>query len=246
LILALAVLLGSAAGAAAQEYRFENSSPDSTLIELYTSEGCSSCPPAEAWVSSLANSPALWKTVFPVAFHITYWDDQGWTDSFAQPAFTQRQRNYAARFGQDSVYTPEFIVNGREWRGWFHGEAGPKATPGTRGRLSLTIRATGPSSALYVPLPGEHPASCTLYVASLATGTKSEVAAGENAGRTLRHDFLALKLQSFPMTATGSGFTAAPVLAGDDQKLSAAAACWVSLPDGQIAQAAGGWTSPGH
>ena len=89
------------------------------MIELYTSEGCSSCPPAEAWLSTWKSSPDLWKSVFPVAFHITYWDDLGWTDSFAQPAFTQRQRDYAARLGQDSVYTPEFVVNGREWRGWF-------------------------------------------------------------------------------------------------------------------------------
>jgi hypothetical protein len=66
------------------------------LLELYTSEGCSSCPPAESWLSGLAGNDALWKDVVPVAFHVDYWDYLGWRDVFASSAFSERQRDYAS------------------------------------------------------------------------------------------------------------------------------------------------------
>ena len=89
------------------------------LVELFTSEGCSSCPPADAWISQLKESPDLWKKIVPVAFHVDYWNNLGWRDRFAKPEFTARQRRYVAAWGGDSVYTPGFVVNGKEWRDWF-------------------------------------------------------------------------------------------------------------------------------
>src|SRR6187401_409142 len=89
-----------------------------SLLELYTSEGCSSCPPAEAWLSSLAASDQLWKDVVPVAFHVDYWDYLGWVDVFAKPEYSERQRDYSVAWKADRVYTPGFVLNGREWRGW--------------------------------------------------------------------------------------------------------------------------------
>src|ERR1700733_854948 len=91
--------------------RFESGPSQVSLLELYTSEGCSSCPPAEAWLSALSQSPELWKAVVPVAFHVDYWDNLGWKDWFSSREFTQRQRRYAANWGSGSVYTPAFILN---------------------------------------------------------------------------------------------------------------------------------------
>ena len=110
---------------ASEPQTFESGDTQSSLIELFTSEGCSSCPPAEKWLSALKSSPDLWKKTVPVAFHVDYWDHLGWRDRFAKPEFTSRQQRYAAAWGGDSVYTPGFVVNGKEWRGWFGGNAMP-------------------------------------------------------------------------------------------------------------------------
>jgi hypothetical protein len=75
---------------------FKSGRANATLLELYSSEGCSSCPPAEAWVSELKNSPGLFTEIFPVVFHVDYWDGLGWRDKFAKAVYTRRQRNYAA------------------------------------------------------------------------------------------------------------------------------------------------------
>lgn len=87
------------------------------LVELYTSEGCSSCPPADRW---LRNLPAR-DDVVALAFHVDYWDYLGWRDRFADSRFTDRQRAMAARAGSGTVYTPEVALDGREWRRWSSG-----------------------------------------------------------------------------------------------------------------------------
>jgi hypothetical protein len=105
---------------------FDSGETQTSLIELFTSEGCSSCPPAEKWISNLKSNPDLWKKIVPVAFHVDYWDHLGWRDRFSKQEFTERQRRYAATWGGDSIYTPGYVLNGREWRGWFGGPAWPQ------------------------------------------------------------------------------------------------------------------------
>src|ERR1700758_4469967 len=105
---------------ASQPKTFESGETQNSLIELFTSEGCSSCPPAEKWLSQLKSNPDLWKKTVPVAFHVDYWDRLGWRDRFARPEFTLRQQHYAVGWRIGSVYTPNFVVNGREWKGWFN------------------------------------------------------------------------------------------------------------------------------
>src|SRR5437867_5566462 len=99
---------------ASEPKTFESGDTQSSLIELFTSEGCSSCPPAERWLSALKSRSDLWKKAVPVAFHVDYWDHLGWRDRFAKPEFTSRQQRYAAAWGGDSVYTPGF---GRQRQG---------------------------------------------------------------------------------------------------------------------------------
>src|SRR5437763_14288663 len=100
--------------AAADPVTFESGAKKVQLLELVTSEGCSSCPPAEASFSRLINDARLWREFVPVAFHVDYWDRLGWRDSFASAEWTKRQQIYAQNWKPQSVYTPAFVLNGRE------------------------------------------------------------------------------------------------------------------------------------
>src|SRR6478672_1752441 len=114
--LGLIPLLGAAALTSQAADRVFESGPQKVhLIELFTSEGCSSCPPAEAWLSKLKTNARLWKDFVPVAFHVDYWDNLGWPDRFAAKPWTERQRTYATAWNTTTVYTPEFVLDGREW-----------------------------------------------------------------------------------------------------------------------------------
>jgi hypothetical protein len=97
----------------------QSTEQQTALIELYTSEGCSSCPPADNWLSGLKSDPKLWKAFIPIAFHVDYWDYIGWKDTLALPGNTQRQGQYKDENKIGFVYTPGFVVNGQEWQGWF-------------------------------------------------------------------------------------------------------------------------------
>jgi hypothetical protein len=216
----------------AQDLRFHNSGAHSTLVELYSSEGCSSCPPAEEWVSTLKDSPRLWKDLFPVVFHVDYWDGAGWRDRFAHASYTQRQRDYAARLGQDSVYTPEFVVGGREWRAWFNGGREPEAAQSTSGELTLSVKDGG--REVETTYTGNNRATVSHY-ALLGVGLVSNVRGGENGGRQLTHDFVVLDFQTKPV---GTG----PVpLKSSTNDAPGAIVAWVSAADGSILQVAGGW-----
>jgi hypothetical protein len=228
-----------------QEIAFKSNGAKATLVELYSSEGCSSCPPAEAWVTKLKTSPDLWKTVFPVVFHVDYWDGLGWPDRFARPAYTRRQQNYAAQLGQDSVYTPEFITNGREWRGWFHGEQNPSVDPETSGELSLQVKEDGKNvTVLYTPTSTASPQSYTVNVALLGADVLSNVQRGENGGRQLRHDFVVLDFASKPLAKSGN-FQSGPMsLQSSADDPPAAIVAWISGSNGSILQVTGGWLKP--
>src|SRR3977135_776940 len=90
----LLLAMAAATSALAGEIAFESKPARNHLIELYTSEGCSSCPPAEEWMSGLKNQPRLWQDIVPVAFHVDYWDHLGWKDSFASKIWNERQGGY--------------------------------------------------------------------------------------------------------------------------------------------------------
>jgi len=229
----------------AQDVVFQNSSPKASLLELYSSEGCSSCPPAEAWTNQLKSAPGLWKDIFPMVFHVDYWDGLGWPDRFARPEYTQRQRTYAARLGQDSVYTPEFIVNGLEWhRSWLGGPDLPSAGAEKSGELSLTVRkADGKFSARYLPAASDPGQALTLNVALLGFNLTTDVTRGENSGSKLEHDFVVLSYRSAPLrTEADHVFQSDPVaMKSSTNDPPTAVVAWVSRIDGSILQVAGGW-----
>lgn len=230
-----------------QDLVFKNRAPSASLLELYSSEGCSSCPPAEAWTNQLKNAPSLWKDIFPVVFHVDYWDGLGWPDRFARAEYTQRQRDYAARLGQDSVYTPEFIANGSEWRrSWLSGYDLPSRGIEKSGELSLTVGEKEKRvSARYLPGPSVPAQQLALNVALLGFNLVTDVKQGENGGRTLEHDFVVLGFKSTPLIADSvAGFRAAPMeIKSSTDDAPGAVVAWVSAPDGSILQVAGGWLS---
>ena len=108
------LLAVGAVAAQAQACRAESGAQVPVVVELYTSEGCDSCPPADRWLSTLKDKPG----VLAAAFHVDYWDRLGWKDRFASPRFTERQAQLQAAAGARSSYTPQVRVNGADWRRW--------------------------------------------------------------------------------------------------------------------------------
>src|SRR5215211_7715850 len=190
-------LLADQPGSTPPATTFESGDTQSSLIELFTSEGCSSCPPAEKWISTFKSNQNLWKKIVPVAFHVDYWDHLGWRDRFAKPEFTSRQQRYAAAWGGDSVYTPGFVVNGEEWR-WFGSNAMP-ITSTKVGVLRVSVGDNGKVSATFAS-DTMQARPLTLNVALLGNDLESDVKRGENSGRKLRHDFVVLQLAKSEMT----------------------------------------------
>jgi len=177
-----------------QAKTFTSGDRQNTLIELYTSEGCSSCPPAERYLNSLVKDPQLWETYIPIALHVDYWDYLGWKDRFASPIHTQRQRQYARVNLQNTIYTPGFFVNGEPWRRGFFGSKPPlsKEHPG---KLSLTLNKNQ-IRAEFLPKRAAANQSLTLTVAVLGMGLKTSIEAGENSGHSSSHEFVNLKYTS--------------------------------------------------
>ena len=236
----LCLLAGSLIKVQATDLTFQSGNRAPVVVELYTSEGCSSCPPAEAYLGRLRHSPELWKSIFPVAFHVDYWDGLGWPDRFARAEYTQRQRVYAAQLHQDSVYTPEFVVNGREWRGFFNGGTLPSTPIAAGNQLSLKVGDDGRAvSASFQGAAGS--GSPTVNVAVLGMGIVSNVQRGENAGQKLSHDFVVLDFAGKSMTRNGPAWVSGAIsLRSHTTDEPAAVVAWVSDDNGAILQAAGG------
>src|SRR5204863_2916177 len=245
-IAAVMMVIWVAAGyiCASEPKTFESGDTQSSLIELFTSEGGSSCPPAEKWLSALKSSSDLWKKAVPVAFHVDYWDHLGWRDRFAKPEFTSRQQRYAAAWGGDSVYTPSFVVNGKEWRGWFGGNAMP-ITSTKVGVLRVSVGDNGKVSATFAPDTMQSQ-PLALNVALLGNDLESDVKRGENSGRKLRHDFVVFQLAKTDLIASGDHWIGSISIPKQDAEKPRAFAAWVSEEDvDSPIQATGGWlTSP--
>ncbi len=212
----------------------ENSVP---LLELFTSEGCSSCPPAEEWFSQLRKNPSLWKDIVPIAFHVDYWNYLGWTDPYSLPEWSSRQREYSRQWKTRSIYTPEFVLNGREWR---LGESIP--TGNKIGILKLRVGKEGRINASFSPA-NKSTGRYSLCVVPLACGVSQDIPRGENAGRTLHHDFVALTLLQSPLVEDSDGTLAAHLnLPTEIVARMNAVAAWITSENSPLPlQSVGGW-----
>jgi hypothetical protein len=164
------------------------------VVELYTSEGCSSCPPADKWASTLKGR----SDVLALAFHVNYWDKLGWPDRFASAANTDRQYLLQRVAGASHVYTPQVVLNGRDLRGW--SSASLQRLPASAisvavAREGNTVRATVGAAASQ-RLAG--------FWAVLEDGHSSRVKSGENAGETLTHDHVVTLYRPLAEWSTGA------------------------------------------
>jgi len=195
--LASVILLGAAAPAAAASPCLAISSKAApTVVELYTSEGCSSCPPADKWLSTLKARP----DVLALAFHVNYWDRLGWPDRFASAEATARQHELATLAGSRQVYTPQVMVNGRDWRNWPKLPDVNAAAP-----VGLTLTREGEKVTAQVAAVQGSAAQLAGYWAVLEDQHMSQVRAGENSGETLRHDHVVRLYKPVPAWAAAQG-----------------------------------------
>jgi hypothetical protein len=162
------------------------------LVELFTSEGCSSCPPADALLSQLDAAQAVPGTqpVIVLSEHVSYWNDGGWHDPFSSQAFTDRQRQYASHLGLDDVYTPQAVVDGTEGLVGSDRVKLIKAiqAASARPKIAITLQnARWSENAVTAEVSTDGVEKTTLFAALADDSDRSSVLHGENGGRELRH-----------------------------------------------------------
>jgi hypothetical protein len=181
---ALLGALGACAIATAVAAETAASSQPRAIVELFTSQGCSSCVAADAYFAELAGR----KDVVALSFHVDYWDYLGWRDTLGDPAHTERQRDYAAAHGSRRVYTPQIVVNGAED---FVG-SDRRAVDGAIAQSSLVVpvtirRGEGTLEIEVAAWPKPHPVPATIRLALLTSEAEVAIARGENAGKTIEY-----------------------------------------------------------
>lgn len=191
--IAAAFILSASQSISAAECSAKSGAHTVPLLELYTSEGCSSCPPADKWMSNIKSNQ-----VTPLAFHVDYWDYVGWKDKFSKAEYSDRQRKGAAFAGAGFVYTPQFVMNGRDFKGWDNSRLNEviEKNQKSASRASLSLNATTLANGeinLQATANAVNPAdakNADIYVAIYENKLVSKVNAGENNGRELKHDYV--------------------------------------------------------
>lgn len=213
-------------------------------LELYTSEGCSSCPPADRWYTSLKENDGVFKQFIPMAFHVDYWNYIGWEDRFSTKEYTQRQTNHVRAGNTTQNYTPQVVLNNQEWRGHLNGVREWEATNQKAGVLKAVLKDDNRLLVNFSPASAKYfeNKQWVLNVAYLGMGLKTDVKRGENAGRELNHDFVVLQHQQQTVDAQAQKWqttVSAIPAAGQEQT---ALVVWLSDPAShQSLQAVGGY-----
>ena len=222
----------------ASAWQVEGPAKQATLVELFTSEGCSSCPPADQWLSQLQNHPKLFDEIVPIAYHVTYWNYLGWSDPYGYDSHNKRHRK-TARLANSGVYTPGVFVQGQEWRSWRYGrsilndsnEQGPDV--GTISAKSSDERRVyvvfQPNLAMDINKP-------SISIGFLRMDQSTDVRSGENAGRKLSHDFIVGEVTTSILKKKGTTWVADIPL--EQPSNAQAVALWVTDKNGEYIQAA--------
>jgi len=196
----------------AGECRLDSPAHRVTVIELYTSEGCSSCPPADRWFSGLAQQGISDGSAVLLAYHVDYWNQIGWPDRFSRPQFSDRQRKVAARGGSGFIYTPQLTVDGRDFRDRFSvGRLRDRLGAINREPGKARIRAQIRGAGVELRISGDVELADTggdrnaqVWIATFENGLSTHVKAGENAGARLNHDYVVRELAGpFPFNGGG-------------------------------------------
>lgn len=173
------------------------------MLELYTSEGCSSCPPADHFLSTLKQAGISDQQLIPLAFHVTYWDYIGWKDRFAKKQFDQRQRDLAHKNKKNTVYTPQFILLGDDYRSSRTFNEDVKTLVEQKAKVDLELMAIIQPAAdnvervrlnLTTDITNSDVKDVALYFAVIENNLTSNVNEGENEGEQLHHDYVVRQL----------------------------------------------------
>ncbi len=211
-VAAAVMTLLSCAAAAARVCTAASGPQRVAVLELYTSEGCSSCPPADKWVSELPAKKLGAERLIPLAFHVDYWNYIGWPDPYALPRFSDRQRQHSRRRAASFVFTPQLLLNGRDYRrGLLFDDIDGKVKTINQSKpladIKLALTNNGNALVVGVETAAKTPElrSAQLYLALYENNLVTAVKAGENKGRTLKHDFVVRELAGpFALDAHGS------------------------------------------
>ena len=183
------------------------------VVELYTSEGCNSCPPADQWLSRLKSDP----NVVALAFHVDYWDRLGWKDRFASATFTERQATEQKSNGARFSYTPQVVVDGQDRKDWWSLATPIASRPVAPVEVVLT--RDGDRVTATVAATARSPKQLAAYWAVTEQGHVTAVKAGENQGATLHHDYVVRDYKTVPAWAasaeTPQTFAFQPTTGGD-------------------------------
>lgn len=234
------LLFPNTATLSAAPVTFESSTYQAGLVELYTSEGCSSCPPADRWVNSLKSQKGLWREFVPLAFHVDYWDHIGWKDRFAKSEYSQRQRLHARQGNLRTVYTPALLFNGQEWGDWRSGQLPSVSSRNNVGILKLDIE-NRLASARFRPIDKAN-SVYELNLALLGFDLITDAKSGENSGRRLDHEFVVLGSKTTPFVVdNGKYFARLELPETQTNAPSYGIAAWITV-EGQLQpiQAIGG------
>lgn len=207
-----------------------DSSDQLVLVELFTSEGCSSCPPADKLLSELSKR----NDVVALSFHVNYWDRLGWKDPFSNQEFTDRQETYGKKFQSSGVYTPQMIVNGKvEFVGSDRVKAEnaiSKNAAAFPAKIHLKSQPDGNVLSVNFELEGNFMGK-TLFLALVEDGIDTDVKRGENSGRKLHHDNVVRQLESMSITHQRSGSLSLTIPEGAVKEHCHIVA-WLQVPNG--------------
>jgi hypothetical protein len=193
IMIAIAVMAAAFARPFNKKEKEDTGTPEANngfvVAELFTSEGCSSCPPADKLVEKIqSENPG--KSIYVLAFHVDYWDHQGWKDRFSDPAYTARQRKYADWLNLETIYTPQMVINGhKEFIGSYEGPITKAITKelGQPAAQTVSLQTHVEGNKLHVDFTGAAEKNAELVLALVQKTATSNVKAGENTGRQLSH-----------------------------------------------------------
>ncbi len=186
---------------------YQSGENKTSVVELYTSEGCSSCPPADEFLSLLGQTDEA-DQIVPLAFHVDYWDYIGWSDPYAKAKYTARQREVGKMNKQSTIYTPEFVVDGKEARGSRKITKRLKVARKMPAEADIELSLSDASNQIHATVSvsnlvydgDEIP---EVYIAVYENDLTSSIDAGENRGRTLKHDYVVRHISETQLTQNG-------------------------------------------
>ncbi|MCB9091460.1 MAG: DUF1223 domain-containing protein [Halobacteriovoraceae bacterium] len=216
-----------------------------SLVELFTSESCSSCPPAEKWLNGMIDDEGLWKNYVPVEYHVDYWNHLSWKDPFSKELFTERQRTYAKQLKSKSVFTPQILVNGIS--NIKATAPYPEARKTKVGQLKVKFNSKEDVADVVFTPAKKNLTKFKCEGALLGGGFQNKIKAGENSGKNLSHEFVVLTLSESLMKKMKNRYTCSLKLSTpntfSDVKKKAIGVWIKEKASGKILQATGGFLS---